>query len=107
VPARRRPGSSEPDRFPELGREVRYLEDPANLDHRALSVDRAALGPFDRLRLRLDVDDPVAADQLLGLGEGAVDDLRLTDVEADTDRLVRGVQAFTSSRTPASWSCRL
>src|SRR5258708_7319277 len=63
--------------FPQLGRElgaeVLRLEHLADLDlgilpHRIW----AALDQFDRLFLRLHLPDPVAGDQLLGLGEGAV-----------------------------------
>src|SRR5580704_14550995 len=58
----------------ERGPEVRRLEDLADLDLAALLVGvGAALHPLDRLLLRLDLPDPVARDELLRLGERAVD----------------------------------
>src|SRR3954453_6491084 len=54
----------------ELGPEVGRLEDAADLDLAGLVVRvRAALDPLDRLVHRLDLPDPEAGDQLLGLGK--------------------------------------
>src|SRR2546425_1115322 len=50
------------------GREVRHLLHLANLDHFVVRSG-AALGPFDRLFLRLHLDHPVAAEHLLRLSE--------------------------------------
>src|SRR5436305_13545303 len=65
----------------EFGAEVLRLEDLADLD--LLVLERGALEPLDRLVLRLHPPDPVAGDQLLGLGEGAVDHGRLAVRELD------------------------
>src|SRR5512133_3313277 len=65
---------------PELGREllaeVLGLEHRPDLDHRLLTGHRvgAAPDPLDRLLHRLDLPEPEAGDELLGLGEGAVHD---------------------------------
>ena len=48
---------------------------------------RAALHPFDRLGLVLHLDDPVAGDQLLGLGERPVDHAALVAGETDARTL--------------------
>ena len=55
------------------GAEVVQLEDLADFNV-ALSLVRvrAALDPFDRLRKRFALQDPLAGDQLLGLRERAV-----------------------------------
>src|SRR5438046_4627249 len=79
----------------ELGAEVLRLEDLADLDlgilpHRI----GAALDPFDRLFLRLHLPDPEAGDQLLGLGEGPVDDGALGSREPDARALRARVQAL-------------
>src|SRR5438552_7660572 len=79
----------------ELGAEVLRLEHLANLDlgilpHRI----GAALDPFDRLLLRLHLPDPEAGDQLLGLGEGPVDDGALRTREPDARALRARVQPF-------------
>src|SRR5688500_17573383 len=57
--------------------EVLELEEPAHLDLARAAVDGRvgeALGPGERLFARLDVDDGVAGDQLLRLGERPVDE---------------------------------
>src|SRR6202040_2385659 len=57
--------------------EIIELEQLAKLDlaFRTVAVRRgAALGPVDRLLLRVDLDQPVTGDQLLRLGERSVDD---------------------------------
>src|SRR5262245_48412484 len=77
-------------RFPRLGldvgeflgslldirREVRHLEDLADLDG-LVRRGGAALRPFDRLFLRFHIDHPIAAEHFLGLDEGTVGELRL------------------------------
>src|SRR5262249_9100389 len=64
-------------------REILELEELADLDL-AVALVRigAALDPLDRLLQRLDLEDPVAGDQLLGLGERPVDDGALGAGEA-------------------------
>src|SRR5271165_494804 len=44
---------------------------------------RDALGPFNRLRLRFHLDDPVARDQFFGLGERSIDHGWLATREPD------------------------
>src|SRR6266540_3312066 len=79
----------------ELCAEILRLEHLADLDlgilpHRT----RAALDPFDRLFLRLHLPYPEASDQLLGLGEGPVDDGALGSREPDARALRARVQPF-------------
>src|SRR6185437_13809977 len=63
------------DRVLQDRREVVELPDRTHLDP---AVDpRAPFRPLERLLGRTRLDDPVAADDLLGLGEGTVDDPRL------------------------------
>src|SRR5437879_155864 len=79
----------------ELGAEVLRLEHLADLDLRILPHRiGAALDPFDRLFLRLHLPDPEAGDQLLGLGEGPVDDGALGSREPDARALRARVQPF-------------
>src|SRR3954471_3995474 len=79
----------------ELLAEVLGLEDLADLDLR-LGLHRvgAALDPLDRLFERLDLDDPEARDELLRLGERAVDDAALVGAEAHARALRARVQAL-------------
>src|ERR687885_730136 len=56
----------------ELGAEVLGLEHRANLDLRT-AAEGCPLEPLDGLFHRPDLPDPVAGDELLGLGEGPVD----------------------------------
>src|SRR5690242_12655225 len=84
--------------LPELRRErlaeILRLEDLANLDLGVVAVgvvdqaERGPLDPFDRLFLRLHLPDPEPRDQLLGLGERAIDHgpLRSGDPYADALR---------------------
>src|SRR6266480_1908714 len=79
----------------ELGAEVLRLEHLADLDlgilpHRI----GAALDPFDRLFLRLHLPYPETRDQLLGLGEGPVDDGALRTREPDARALRARVEPF-------------
>jgi hypothetical protein len=69
----------------------------------ALSLMRigAALHPFDRLCLRLHLEDPVAGDQLLGFSEGAVNHRALGAGEPDACALRARLQPVASSITPA------
>src|SRR3954451_19997659 len=71
------------------GSELVQLEELADLDFAltARAGTRGAHGPLDRLLARLDVDDPVAADQLLGLGKGPVDQGPVAAGEADARAL--------------------
>src|SRR5882672_3814622 len=81
----------------EFRTKVVSLEDLANLDLRLLAgAERAgaALDPFDRLFLRLDLKQPVAGDQLLRLGEGSVDHSPLVARELDPRALGARLQAF-------------
>src|SRR4051812_45432783 len=56
----------------ERGAEIVRLEPPANLDL-GPAVEGGTLQPLDRLVHRLDLPQPEAGDQLLGLGERPVD----------------------------------
>ena len=74
--------------------EILQLEELADLDLAVLIVRvRAALHPLDRLGLVLHLDDPVAGDQLLGLGERPVDHAALAALEADARALRARLQA--------------
>src|SRR5215218_7875080 len=82
-----------------LLREVLHLEDPADLDP-AVAVGAAAC-PLQRLLLRPRLDQPVAADDLLCLGEGPVGDRRLAlAVEADAAAVARRAQAVEREQHP-------
>ena len=74
--------------------EVLKLEELADLD---LAVPvmrlRAPLHPLDRFGLVLHLDDPVAGDQLLGLGERPVDHAALVAGEANAGAFRAGLQA--------------
>src|SRR5947209_5025934 len=73
---------------------VLHLEELADLDLAiALMRFRAAFHPLDRLGLVLHLDDPVARDQLLGLGERPVDDAALVAGEADARALRARLEA--------------
>src|SRR3989304_4843901 len=68
--------------FDRLARtEVLQLEYLANLDLAFLEGD--ALGPFDRLFLRLHLNQPETGDELLRLGEGSIDHGALRSREPD------------------------
>src|SRR5438128_264504 len=67
------------------GTEVLQLAQLANLDLAFLEGD--AFSPVDRFVLRIYLDQPEAADQLLGLGEGPVDHGALCPRELDTRAL--------------------
>src|SRR5438552_234589 len=73
--------------------EVVGLEDLAQLDLDP-AVERRSLEPLDRLVARRALPHPVARDDLLGLGERAVDDGALAAVEADLCALGGRVQAL-------------
>ena len=75
------------DRF--AGSEVVQLEHLANFDLalRGLAVrSRDPLGPFDRFLLRFHLDQPVARDQVLRLGEGR---MTITDSRAPQSLTLR------------------
>src|SRR5437773_5989851 len=71
--------------FPELRSELRTevfrLEHLANL-HLSAAAEWSAFEPLDRLRLRLHLPQPESGNQLLGLGERAVDHSTLCSIEA-------------------------
>src|ERR1700737_4382435 len=69
----------------ELGAEVLRLEHLANLDfgRRTRKGIGGALHPFDRLFLRLHLEQPEAGDELFRLAEGAIDDRPLVSREPD------------------------
>src|SRR5262249_22452511 len=86
-----------------LGREVLGLEERADLDLRLLARHRvrAAAHPLDGLVQRLDLPDPVARDELLGLGEGSVDDgPLLSGREAHPLALAARLEAVTVQHDP-------
>src|SRR5699024_11016737 len=58
----------------------------------------ATLGPLHGLRVRGDLDDPVPGDDLLGLGEGTVDDGGLTVPEDHLGPLRGGGQSLTGQQ---------
>src|SRR5450631_4820500 len=61
------------------GGEVLDLEEGAELDLGHLhGLGGDALGPLDRLLARLHLNDPVAGNDLLGLGERTVEDRKST-----------------------------
>src|SRR5712692_2921941 len=68
--------------------EIGRLEHLADLDLFA-RLERSALDPFDRLIPRLDLPQPKAGDQLLGLGKGPVDYRRLPCGEPNARALRR------------------
>src|SRR5262245_49399791 len=80
----------------ERGPEVLRLEDLADLEH-GLGAGGvgAALGPLDGLLHRAHLPQPEAGDQLLGLGEGAVDHRPLVAGEAHPRSPGAGVESFT------------
>ena len=72
-------------------------------------IDRHALDPFDALVERLALQDPEAADGLLGLGERAVDDVSSAVPEGDPGALRAGLQTFgrePHSRAQPTHRCR-
>src|SRR3954464_9871241 len=75
--------------------EVGGLEHRADLDlARAGHRIGAALHPGDRLRHILDLPEPEAGDELVGLSEGAVDDRAALAVEGDALALRRRMQTL-------------
>src|SRR6202158_2580090 len=65
-----------------VGREIRHFLHLAKLDHFIVGSG-AARWPFHRLFLRLDLNHPVSADNLLRLGEGSIGHLGLAASERD------------------------
>src|SRR5437016_12236701 len=76
----------------ELGAKILGLEHLADLDF--FILERGALQPFDRLFLRFHLPHPKARDQLLGLGEWAVDHGRLPTREPDPRTLRACLETF-------------
>src|SRR3546814_12099279 len=72
--------------------------DLAGAEHRV----RAALHPFDRFVERLHLPDPVAGDELLGLGERAVDHGAVLAVELDARALAARLQAVAGEHDAQS-----
>src|SRR5947208_10533932 len=76
--------------------EILKLENLAKLDLAfcCFAVRRGAvLGPVDRFFFRVDLDQPIAGDQVLGLGERAFNDGGLSAGEFDARALRAGLQA--------------
>ena len=87
--------------------EVLGLEHRAN-GHLDATVEGRALDPLDRLLHRLHLPDPVAGDELLGLGERPVDDRALRAREAHALGLATSAcSPSPSSMTPALTSSSL
>ena len=76
----------------EFGAEVVGLEYLTDLDLPFLEGD--ALDPFDRLCLRLRLNQPEPGDELLRLGEGAVDDGTRLAGEFDACAFGAGMEAI-------------
>src|SRR6266705_3266091 len=97
--------------FDRLARtEVLQLEQLANLDLAFCSFAMGsgdALGPVDRLFPRLHLDQPVAGDQLLRLGERPVDHGAFAPGELDPRALGARLEPVRSSSTPAFISSSL
>src|SRR5262245_5751985 len=75
--------------------EVLELEDLAHFDLAGAAVDRGvreASRPFERFVARARLDDRVAGDQFLALGEGAIDHAALSTVVAHAPALRAGLQ---------------
>ena len=77
------------------GAEILQFEQLANFDLALLAVD-GGIGhppsPIEGLLARLHLNDGVAGDDLLGFGEGAVDDRALVAGELDAESLGAGLQ---------------
>src|SRR5271170_1426524 len=81
--------------FGQDGCEVFHLKDLADFDFVvAGAAVRATLDPLDGLFQRLDLPDPEAGDELLGLGEGAVDDGTRLAGEFDACAFGAGMEAI-------------
>ena len=78
--------------------EIRRLVVRSNLEIRFFAGHRvrALLRPLDRLFDRLHFPDPEAGDELLGLGERAVDDRPFRAVEANALAVLAGLQAVAA-----------
>ena len=80
----------------ELFAEILHFEHLADFDLGFSAGHRiwAALDPLDGLFFGFHLPQPVAGDQFLGFGEGAVDHRALVAREAHAGALAAGVQAF-------------
>ena len=94
--------------FGQDGCEVFHLKDLADFDFVvAGAAVGAALDPLDGLFEGLDLQDRETGDELLGLGEGAVDDGTRLAGEFDACAFGAGMEASRESRTPAFMSSSL
>src|SRR5687768_4566357 len=85
------------------GSEVLELEELPNLDLAVLAADGGigeAPGPFHRFFARLHLDEGVAGDELLRLGEGAVDDRALASGVLDAPALLARLQPRAVEQHP-------
>src|SRR3974390_1801938 len=92
------------------GTEIFQLEQLTQLDLaiRSFAVwSGGAFGPFDRLFLRLHLDQPVPGDQPLGLGQGAVDHDALASGKLDARALGAWLEPRETMSTPACASSSL
>src|SRR5437763_11238949 len=76
----------------QVGAEVLRLEHAADLDLLVALLERRAPDPLDGLLHGLHLPQPEAADQLLGLGERAIDHAALAAAELDAHALGARVQ---------------
>ena len=78
--------------------EVVVLADPPDLELESArrAAERSLLDPLDRLLARVDLEQPPPGDQLLALGERAVDHARPVAVEADLEALRARRQALAA-----------
>jgi hypothetical protein len=72
-----------------VGREVGYLQQPADFNHFVIRAGDAR-GPFERLFARLHLNNPEAADHFLRFGERAVGNFRFSAFEGDARAHRRG-----------------
>ena len=75
-----------------------HLKDLADLDFSIAGAKRRPLDPLDGLFQGLDLQDSVSGDDLLGLGEWAVDDSTSVAGELDTCAFGAGMEAIHSEQ---------
>src|SRR6202453_1052682 len=82
--------------FGQDGCEVFHLKDLADFDYAfaGRAAEGGTLDPLDGLFEGLDLPDPEAGDELLGLGEGAVDDGTRLAGEFDACAFAAGMEAI-------------